>query len=403
MFSETILLALREIRRNIMRSSLTILGIVIGVAAVITMVTLGRGATAQVASDIAKLGTNLLQVRPGQDRHGPGGTQSTGAMFKMKDAEAISQEIFGLSAVAPIASQTIQSIYGNENWSTTVTGSTNAYFQVSNWLLETGRQFTEGELRSGKAVCILGATVRNELFGGQNPIGATIRLGKLSCNVIGVFNSKGQSSFGTDQDDFVLIPLRVLQRRITGNSDVSRILVSARDGISTKKVEQDIERLMRERRHISSGKDDDFYVRDMQELVSAMTGTTRVLTGLLGAVAAVSLLVGGIGIMNIMLVSVTERTREIGIRLAIGALERDVLMQFLVEAVVLSSFGGVIGIVLGIAAAAVGAIVLAVPFVFDPGIIVIAFLFSAAVGVVFGYFPARQAGQMDPIEALRYE
>ncbi|MBU4389573.1 MAG: ABC transporter permease [Proteobacteria bacterium] len=403
MFSETILLALREIRRNLMRSSLTILGIVIGVAAVITMVTLGRGATAQVASDIGKLGTNLLQVRPGQDRHGPGGTHSIGDMFKAKDAEAIAQEIFGLSAVAPIASQTIQSIYGNENWSTTVTGSTNAYLKVSNWLLESGRQFIEGELRAGKAVCILGTTVRNKLFGGQNPIGATIRLGKLSCNVIGVLNSKGQSSFGTDQDDFVLVPLRLLQRRIMGNSDVSRILVSAHDGISTKKVEQDIERLMRERRHISPGKDDDFHVRDMQELISTMTGTTRVLTGLLGAVAAVSLLVGGIGIMNIMLVSVTERTREIGIRLAIGALERDVLMQFLVEAVVLSSFGGVIGVVLGIAAAAIGATVLAVPFVFDPVIIVIAFVFSAAVGVVFGYFPARQAGQMDPIEALRYE
>jgi putative ABC transport system permease protein len=403
MFSETILLSLREIRRNLMRSSLTILGIVIGVAAVITMVTLGRGATAQVASDIAKLGTNLLQVRPGQDRHGPGGTHSIGDMFKAKDAEAIAQEIFGLSAVAPIASQNIQSIYGNENWATTVTGSTNDYLQVSNWLIESGRQFMEGELRAGKAVCILGATVRNKLFGGQNPIGATIRLGKLSCNVIGVLNSKGQSSFGTDRDDFVLIPLRMLQRRITGNPDVSHILVSAHDGVSTKKVEQDIEQLMRERRHISPGKDDDFHVRDMQELVSTMTGTTRVLTGLLGAVAAVSLLVGGIGIMNIMLVSVTERTREIGIRLAIGALERDVLMQFLVEAVVLSSLGGVIGIVLGISAAAVGAIVLAVPFVFDPVIIVIAFLFSAAVGVVFGYFPARQAGQMDPIEALRYE
>jgi len=403
MFSETILLSLREIRRNLMRSSLTILGIVIGVAAVITMVTLGRGATAQVASDITKLGTNLLQVRPGQDRHGPGGTHSTGDMFKAKDAEAIAQEIFGLSAVAPIASQTIQSIYGNENWSTTVTGSTNAYLQVSNWLIESGRQFMESELRAGKAVCILGTTVRDKLFGGQNPIGATIRLGKLSCNVIGVLNSKGQSSFGTDQDDFVLIPLRMLQRRIAGNSDVSRILVSAQDGVSTKKVEQDIQQLMRQRRHILPGKDDDFHVRDMQELVSTMTGTTRVLTGLLGAVAAVSLLVGGIGIMNIMLVSVTERTREIGIRLAIGALERDVLMQFLVEAVVLSSFGGVIGIVLGISAAAVGAIVLAVPFIFDPGIIVIAFVFSAAVGVVFGYFPARQAGQMDPIEALRYE
>jgi putative ABC transport system permease protein len=403
MLRETILLALREIRRNLMRSSLTILGIVIGVAAVITMVTLGGGATVQVTSDIAKLGTNLLQVRPGQDRHGPGGTHATGDMFKADDAEAIVREIFGLSAVAPMASQATKAIYGNENWSTTVTGSTNAYFQVRNWLFESGRQFTDRELRGGKAVCILGPTVRNELFGGQNPIGAMIRLEKLSCRVIGVLESKGQSSFGTDQDDFVLIPLRTLQRRMAGNTDVGVIFVSAQDGVSTKKVEQDIERLMRERRHISSGEDDDFHVRDMQELVSTMTGTTRVLTGLLGAVAAVSLLVGGIGIMNIMLVSVTERTREIGIRLAIGALERDVLRQFLGEAVVLSSFGGLIGIVLGIVAAAVGARILAVPFVFDLWIVVISFAFSAAVGVIFGYFPARQAGQMDPIEELRHE
>jgi putative ABC transport system permease protein len=397
------LLALREIRRNLMRSSLTILGIVIGVAAVITMVTLGRGATAQVTSDIAKLGTNLLQIRPGQHRHGPGGTQAEAKMFEVADAEAIAREISGLAAVAPIASQGTQAIYGNENWSTVVTGGNNAYLQVRNWLLESGRHFTDGELRAGKAVCILGATVGKELFGGQNPIGATIRLERLACQVIGVLESKGQSGFGSDQDDFVLIPLRALHRRIVGNTDVDVIFVSANDGVSTKKVQQDIERLMRERRRVARGEDDNFYVRDMQELVSTMTGTTRVLTGLLGAVAAVSLLVGGIGIMNIMLVSVTERTREIGIRLAIGALERDVLMQFLVEAVVLSSFGGLIGIALGVTAAAVSAPALAVPFVLDPWIIVVAFVFSAAVGVLFGYFPARQAGQLDPIEALRHE
>jgi putative ABC transport system permease protein len=402
-FRETMLLALREIRRNLMRSSLTILGIVIGVAAVITMVTLGRGATAQVTSDIAKLGTNLLQVRPGQHRHGPGGTQAEAKMFEVADAEAIAREISGLAAVAPIASQGTQAIYGNENWSTVVTGGNNAYLQVRNWLLESGRHFTDGELRAGKAVCILGATVGKELFGGQNPIGATIRLERLACQVIGVLESKGQSGFGSDQDDFVLIPLRALHRRIVGNTDVDVIFVSANDGVSTKKVQQDIERLMRERRRVARGEDDNFYVRDMQELVSTMTGTTRVLTGLLGAVAAVSLLVGGIGIMNIMLVSVTERTREIGIRLAIGALERDVLMQFLVEAVVLSSFGGLIGIALGVTAAAVSAPALAVPFVLDPWIIVVAFVFSAAVGVLFGYFPARQAGQLDPIEALRHE
>jgi putative ABC transport system permease protein len=402
MLRETILLAFREIRRNIMRSSLTILGIVIGVAAVITMVTLGRGATMKVSTDIGKLGTNLLMIRPGQHLHG-GGAYSRGDNFKVDDADAIAREISGIAAVAPVSSLTSQAIYGNENWETSVIGSTRAYMQVRNWQLESGRLFTDSELRGGKDVCILGATVRKELFGGQDPLGNSIRLEKLSCQVVGILESKGESSFGTDQDDFVLIPLRTLQRRIAGNIDVGRIYVSAEDGVSTKKVEQDIERLMRERRRIAKGQEDDFHVRDMQELISTMTGTTRALTGLLGAVAAVSLLVGGIGIMNIMLVSVTERTREIGIRLAIGALERDVLMQFLVEAVVLSSFGGLIGIILGVTAAAVGARILSVPFVFDPGIIAIAFLFSAAVGVIFGFFPARQAGQLDPIEALRHE
>lgn len=403
MFWNVLLLALREIRRNVMRSSLTILGIVIGVSAVITMVTLGGGATEQVSAEISSLGSNLLHVRPGQRGRGPGGTRSTADMFKMGDAEAISREISGLAAVAPVASQAVQAISGNQNWSTAVIGSTNAYLQVRDWPLEDGRRFTNGELRAGKTVCIIGSTVRKELFSNRNPLGDSIRLGKLSCQVVGVLESKGQSGFGSDQDDFVLLPLRAVQRRIAGNTDIGGIYISAQDGISTENVKKNIERLMRERRRIAPGQDDDFHVNDMQELVSAMTGTTRVLTGLLGAVAAVSLLVGGIGIMNIMLVSVTERTREIGIRLAIGALARDVLMQFLVEAVVLSSFGGVIGIVLGLAAAIVGARLLSVPFVLNPGIVAVAFVFSAAVGVVFGYFPARQAARLDPIEALRHE
>jgi len=402
MLWETILLALREIRRSVLRSSLTILGIVIGVAAVITMVTLGKGATAKVTSDIAKLGSNLLQVRPGQG-FGPGGRRSTADLFKAADAEAIEREISGLAAVAPSASKGTQAIYGNQNWSTAVTGTTSAFLQTRDWTLDSGSCFTTGDERAGRAVCILGATVRDKLFGKVDPLGATIRLERISFKVIGVLTSKGQSSFGTDQDDLVLIPLRAFQRRIAGNTDVSVIYVSAQDGVSTEKVKQGIERLMRERRHITAGKEYDFNVRDMQEIVSTLTGTTRVLTALLGAVAAVSLLVGGIGIMNIMLVSVTERTREIGTRLAIGALEREVLMQFLVEAVVLSSFGGLVGITLGLAAAALGASVLAVPFVFDPTIVVIAFLFSAAVGVLFGYAPARKAARLDPIEALRHE
>jgi len=403
MIWETILLALRAIRRNVLRSSLTILGIVIGVAAVITMVTLGDGATAQVTADISKLGSNMLQVRPGQGFHGPGGTRSTADLFEADDVKAIGREIFGLEAAAPTTSRSQQAIYGNKNWSTSVMGTTNAYFQVRDWDLESGRRFTDGELRAGRTVCILGSTVRNELFADQDPLGATIRLQRLSCQVIGVLESKGQTGFGRDQDDIVMVPLRTLQRRIAGNTEVSAIYVSAQEGISTNTVKEDIERLMRERRRIGAGEDDDFHVRDMQEIVSTLTSTTRVLTGLLGAVAAVSLLVGGIGIMNIMLVSVTERTREIGTRLAIGALEREVLMQFLIEAVVLSSFGGLFGIILGLLAAAAGAHVLGMPFVLNPGIVAIAVVFSAAVGVIFGFFPARKAARLDPIEALRHE
>ncbi len=403
MLWNAILLALRAIRRNVMRSSLTVLGIVIGVAAVITMVTLGNGATAKVTADISSLGSNLLQVRPGQGMHGPGGTRADAVPFKLEDAQAIARDINSVAAVAPLVSQATQAIYGNTNWSTVVYGSDNAYLQVRAWSLLDGREFSDAEVRAGQAVCLLGTTVRRELFGGQNPLGSTIRLKQLSCKVIGLLASKGLSTFGSDQDDFVLMPLRAVQRRIAGNNDVSSIQVSARDSASTEKTQADIERLMRERRHIAPGGDDDFNVMNMQELVSTLTGTTKILTALLGAVAAVSLLVGGIGIMNIMLVSVTERTREIGIRLAIGALEREVLTQFLVEAVVLSSLGGLLGIALGLTAAGVGALVLSVPFVLNPGIVALAFLFSAAVGVVFGYFPARQAARLDPIEALRHE
>jgi putative ABC transport system permease protein len=305
--------------------------------------------------------------------------------------------------VAPTSQKATTIVYGSENRSTPVTGTENGYFLTHNWQLKGGRRFLEGELRSGRAACVIGETVREKLFGREEPIGRNIRVNKISCEVIGLLAPKGQSSFGTDQDDIVIVPLRMLQRRIAGNTDVSTIWVQAEEGTDTSKVQADIERLLRERRNITRGKEDDFSVRDMKQIAETQTATTTVLTGLLAAVASVSLLVGGIGIMNIMLVSVTERTREIGIRLAIGAVEGQVLMQFLVEAVVLSLLGGLIGIALGLGLAAVATLALDVPFVLDATIVLISFAFSALVGVIFGYFPARRAARLDPIEALRHE
>src|SRR5437868_2146897 len=294
MFWNAIVLALREIRRNVLRSSLTILGIVIGVAAVITMVTIGEGATAQVQADIGKLGTNLLQVFRGQGYGGGGGARASAAPFSMDDAKAIKEEISGVEAVAPSANSGAQAIYGNNNWSTQVTGTTDKFLQVRDWTLVSGRNFSDSELRSGAAVCLLGNTVKRELFDNQDPVSSTIRLNRLSCQVIGVLATKGQSGFGQDQDDLVVIPLRTLQRRMAGNSDVGAILVSARDGVSTEKVQTDLENLLRERRKIRAGAVDDFNVRDLAEVASAFTSSTRVLTALLGAVAAVSLIVGGV-------------------------------------------------------------------------------------------------------------
>ncbi len=401
MLGNALLLALRELRRNVMRSFLTMLGIIIGVSAVIVLVTLGGGATKQVTEQIASLGSNLLMVTPGKMR-GPG--QSSGASpFKLADAQAIERDISLVQAVAPVSNSSIAAILGNENWTTSVTGSTDQYFKVTNRRVREGRAFTDSEARQGTSVCVIGETVRSKLFGKLDPIGQNIRLNKLSCQVIGLLEPKGQSTMGTDQDDVVIVPLRTFQRRISGNEEVGMIQVSVKDAVSTDRAKKDISILMRSRRHLSSNEEDDFNVMDLKEIANMLSGTTKVMTALLSAVAAVSLLVGGIGIMNIMLVSVTERTREIGTRLAIGALEREVLLQFLVEAVVLSSFGGLIGIVIALGASIGLASLLQMPLVYNVPIIAIAFLFSAAVGVVFGYFPARKAAQLDPIEALRHE
>ena len=400
MLWNTLLLALRAIRRNLMRSFLTILGIVIGVAAVITMVTLGNGATKSVSDQIASMGSNLVMVVPGQ-RFGPG---SGGAPnFKSADVEAVRNQISAAEWVAPVVSKSVTAVYQASNWATVVTGSNNDYFRAGNWELAHGRTFSETEERAGKAVCVIGATVREKLFGGQNPVGSEIRIKQFSCEVVGMLKPKGQSAMGSDQDDIVVMPLRTVQRRLSGSQDINRLSVSVRDGASIDAVKRQLTLLLRERRNIAENEEDDFRVMDTRQIAETLTGTTKILTMLLGAVAAVSLLVGGIGIMNIMLVSVTERTREIGIRLAIGALEREVLLQFLIEAVVLSSLGGLIGIALATGASMGLARVMGVPYIFDPAINIASFLFSAAIGVIFGYFPARRAAGLNPIDALRHE
>jgi len=305
--------------------------------------------------------------------------------------------------VAPSSSTTTLAIYGSTNWNTQVTGTTNEYFTVRALELRAGRTFSDVELQGGTPSCIVGATVERELFGARSPLGQTIRLGRVSCLIVGALESKGQSTFGMDQDDFVLIPLRTFQRRMAGTADVGSIAVSAVSEDATSKAKKQIELLMRERRRILPGQEDNFQVRDMKEIAKTLETVTGTLTILLGAVAAVSLLVGGIGIMNIMLVSVTERTREIGTRLAIGARGAEVLLQFIVEAVVLSTLGGVMGIALGLLGSFAATSAFGMPFVLLPGIIAIAFVFSAFVGVLFGYLPAHKAARLNPIEALRHE
>ena len=404
MLRETARLALRAILTNLLRSFLTVLGVVIGVASVIAMVTVGQGSSQQVTADVAKLGTNILTIRPGQRSMGPGAGGGTQARpFDLRDVDRLIDGLPQVEIAAPVASGATTVVAGGENHRTQITATDARYLVASDWPLVAGRNFTDAETRAGAAVCILGETVRQEIFGARDPVGESLRLENMSCEVIGVLEAKGASSFGSDQDDVVFLPIRTFQRRIAGNTDVSTIYVRVADGITTEAAAVEITYMMREIRRIRPGQDDDFNVIDMKQLASMLTQVTGVLTGLLAAVAAVSLLVGGIGIMNIMLVSVTERTREIGIRLAVGAQARQVLMQFLVEAVVLSLLGGIIGSILGLSLAAVASRVMSIPFNPDPVVVVLAFAFSALVGVIFGYFPARSAARLDPIEALRRE
>ena len=401
MLLATIVMALREIARNTMRSLLTILGVVIGVGAVIALVTIGDGATQKVTASLESLGNNLLLISPHPDSRFVN-TSNASKPFTEADAAAIAREITGLEHVAPTASRSMQVLTGNKNIRTNVTGTTAAYLAARTYSVAEGSGI-ETALASTGAVCLLGQTVREGLFGTQPALGQNIRVGKLSCAVIGVLKPKGAGGMGQDNDDLILMPLRAFQQRIAGNHDITMLFATARAGRPTSNLKSQIELLLRERRHIGPGDPNDFNVRDMQEIIETVSSTTGLLTSLLGAIAAVSLLVGGIGIMNIMLVSVTERTREIGIRMAIGALGGDVLLQFLIEAITLSMLGGLIGVIVGLLGAFAVTRALDFPYLISWQMVGLAFAFSAVVGVLFGYLPARKAARLNPIEALRHE
>jgi putative ABC transport system permease protein len=402
MIWESVKLALRTIRRNVLRSILTLLGIVIGVAAVIALVTIGEGAKSRMTSELSKLGSNMLIARPGAPTPGPP-TGSDARSFSERDVEALRNGLSGVRAMAASSTKQSKVVYGTASQDTTVTGTEPSYFETQDWVFTAGATFSESDARSGTAVCVIGATLVRELFQGENPLGRTIRVYTMPCEVIGTLVSKGQSAFGSDQDNIVVMPLRTYQRRIAGSTRIATIAVSAVSQDVLPAVQAAMTDILRETRRIDPGEEDDFTVRDLTQMAAAMSSTTSIMTGLLGAVAAVSLLVGGIGIMNIMLVSVAERTREIGIRLAIGARANQVLLQFLVEAIVLCLIGGLIGTALGYALAGGGAMLLSIPFSFNATVALVAVLFSAAIGVVFGFFPARSAARLDPIEALRHE
>ena len=396
----TLVLALGAIQRNAARSLLTALGVVIGVASVIAMVNLGQSARQQVTAQITAMGPNLLFVRPTSGM-GAGGARMAANPFTPEDVDAIATQVQGV-AVAPTATTSATVAYGSLNVPTSITGTTNDYFEVRSLTLASGRVFEDRELDTGAAVCLLGPTVVTNVYASTEPIGTMLRVGATGCRVIGVLESKG-SNTGQDQDDVVLMPLSAVQRRLTGKRDITMIYVAALEDGTGAAVKADMTALLRTRRDLTDGEPDDFDIRDMAEVAATLTATTETMTALLGAIGSVSLLVGGIGIMNIMLVSVTERTREIGVRLAIGARAREILMQFLVEAVVLSVLGGAVGIALGIAGSWGMTQRLAMPFVVSPQIVIASFLVSGAVGIAFGFLPARKAAQLDPIDALRHE
>jgi len=401
MLGASLLLALREIRRHLLRSILTVLGIVIGVGAVVTMVTVGNGVTASVRTQIASLGANTLIVVPNA-----GGRQAGSALphpFATEDVTAMREQVGGIAAAAGQANSSVTASADGINWKTTVTGTTDEGLRIQAMAVTSGRTFTPDEESAGKSVCIIGETVRKNLFANLDPLGRELRVGNISCPIIGVLKERGQGGVGNDQDDVVLMPLPAVQRQFLGTTDIYWIVVGVNPSYDNTAVTADLSKLLRERRHLALGQDDDFRVIDMKQISDTVSGTLKVMTALVAAIASISLIVGGIGIVNIMLVSVTERTREIGIRLAIGALAREVRLQFLTEAVVLCSLGGVIGLLVSFGLSIVLTRMMSVDFVFDPLINLGSLFFSSFLGILFGYVPAQRAAALNPIDALRHE
>ncbi len=406
-FLDAILSSLSAIRAHALRSVLTMLGIVIGVAAVIAMVAVGNGARERVNAQIQSLGANLIIVIPGNITQG-GARLGTGNASTLTDADAqaLKTEIASVQAAAPLVRGGVQAVYGSQNWATSAIGVDLDYFVARDWAVERGREFSEEETRRGGQVALIGQTVLRELFGGNDPVGAQIRVRNVPFEIIGVMSPKGQSMFGQDQDDVILLPLQTARQRVVGtnrakNRSVNQIMVKIKEGEDMSAAEEEMKRLLRQRHRIQDGRDDDFSLRNMAEIQATREESARTMAMLLLSVAAVSLVVGGIGIMNIMLVSVTERTKEIGLRMAVGARPLDVMGQFLIEATTIALIGGMIGIAIGMGIAIVTAMKAGWPLLIDPLVVVTAFVFSGLVGIVSGFYPAFRAARLDPVEALR--
>lgn len=403
-FVEILRIAIDSILRHKMRALLTMLGIIIGVGAVIAMVAVGQGAQTAVESQIASLGTNVLIVFPGATSQG-GVSSGAGAAqtLTLADIEAIRDQCPAVSAISPTTRATRQVIAGNMNWSTVVQGGNTEFFRIRDWRIETGEPFTEQDVRGATKVCVIGQTVVKNLFPDEDPVGKTIRIQKLPFKVIGTLVGKGQNAMGQDQDDIIIAPFSTVQKKIQGVDFVGAILLSAASKQDIPEAQQQVTDLLRIRHRLAEWQDNDFTIRNQSDIAAAANATSSIMTSLLGGIASISLIVGGIGIMNIMLVSVQERTREIGIRMSIGARRRDVLQQFLLEAIMLSVIGGLIGVALGVGISSLISKFAGWPVFVSPAAIALAFFTSAFVGILFGFYPARKAAQLSPIDALRYE